>query len=224
MNLLKVFLSLSLIGILFSCTSQTGNRETEISGHIENGLRILPVSKDDKNLNFTVYRGDYIVFDLEEDSSFAFEIPSLSISTFLPKPKTEKPYIKMKVSGAFSYTLGQKTGIINVLDLIEPHYTEVTAVEAYALLKNTDPILIDVRTPVEFEVSHINGAQLMPVQTLSEQLDLIEQYKNDDILLYCKSGNRSTVAANILLEAGFTNIYNLRHGIADWIKNELPVQ
>jgi len=224
MKLLKMLFVIPLMLLLVSCTSQSEGQKNGISGRIENGLRILPVNRDNAELEYTVFRGDYIVFDFEEKGSYEMNIPSLEISTFMPKPDTEKPYIKMKQSGEFSFVLGQSKGIIKVIELTEPNYTELTAQETSDLLANTDPIIIDVRTNGEYEVSHLRGANLLPVQILSENLDRIEQYKNDDILLYCKSGNRSTVAAKILLDAGFTKIYNMRHGIGDWIRNGHPVE
>jgi rhodanese-related sulfurtransferase len=48
-------------------------------------------------------------------------------------------------------------------------------------------------------------------------------YRDRDVVIYCATGNRSTVAAKILLDAGFERVYNIRYGIVDWWKNHLPV-
>ena len=48
-------------------------------------------------------------------------------------------------------------------------------------------------------------------------------YRNKDILVYCATGNRSTVASKILIDQGFTHIANLRHGIADWYQRKYPL-
>ena len=56
-----------------------------------------------------------------------------------------------------------------------------------------------------------------------EYLLEIGEHKDQDILIYCASGNRSTVASKILIDAGFKRIYNLRHGIAEWAEKGLPI-
>ena len=206
-----------------SCMAKPADNSS-LSGMIEDGLRILSVDEGSTELDFTIYRGDYIVFDFEKAGSYNFTVPSLEIDTIIPKSETEKPYVKMKESGEYSFTLGEREGIIRVLELVEPHYRELTAAEASNLLANTDPVIIDVRTPGEFENAHIAGAELLPVQVLADNLDKIMQYKDEDILLYCQSGNRSTVAAKILIDSGFTNISNLRYGIGDWIRKGNPVE
>jgi len=224
---MKILQPISIIAsflLLFSCTSDAGSEESPISGELQDGLRILSVEIGNDDLEYTVYRGDYIVFDFSKAGNYQFIVPSLEIDALMPKPETEKPYVKMKKSGDYAFTLGEQSGQIHVLEFTEPHYREITASEASEILANTSPFLLDVRTQGEFDFGHIEGADLLPVQLLSQNLDKLEQYKNEDILLYCQSGNRSTVAAQILIDAGFTNIYNLRYGIGDWIKKGHPVE
>ncbi len=224
MRFLKNLFVIPMTFLLFSCSTQGSAEDMNISGRLEGGLRFLPVEKGNTNLDYTVYRGDYIVFDFIEMGEYELEIPSLDIDTIMPRPEGEKPYVKIKETGEHSFTLGQKSGTITVLSLAEPNYREISAQEAADLLANTDPFLLDVRTSGEYDEAHISGSNLIPVQILSENLELLEKYKNEDILIYCRSGNRSTVASKILLDAGFTNIINLRYGITDWIKKDLPVE
>lgn len=224
MKYIKILSAIAIMSVNFSCSSQVADEGSDISGRLDDGLRILTVGNENDNLEFTVYRGDYIVFEFEEKGEFEFQIPALDINTTMPGPQGEKSYVKMKEAGEYSFKLGQKSGILSVLDLTEPNYREITAQEARDLLSNTDPFLLDVRTSGEYENAHISGASLLPVQILAENLSLLEKYKNEDILIYCQSGNRSTVAAKILLDAGFTNIYNLRYGIGDWIRKGHPVE
>ena len=80
-------------------------------------------------------------------------------------------------------------------------------------------MILDVRTPAEYYSGHIPGAVLIPLQQLADRLSEIENHKEKDILIYCRSGNRSTVAAEILNRDGFKKTHNLRDGILDWIKN-----
>ncbi len=83
-----------------------------------------------------------------------------------------------------------------------------------------DHFLLDVRRPDEFAGGHIAGAANISVETLANNLSRIP--KDMPIVVYCRSGNRSAQAANILAEAGYTEIYDLG-GIIEWQRQSLPV-
>lgn len=68
--------------------------------------------------------------------------------------------------------------------------------------------LVDVRTPQEFADGHIDGAVNIPVQELDRRLTELEP-KNEPIVLYCRSGRRSSDAARMLTEAGYTSVHDL---------------
>ena len=76
-------------------------------------------------------------------------------------------------------------------------------------------VLLDVRTVEEYEEGHIPGAICVPNETIGE--DEIEELpdKEQVIMIYCRSGNRSKQAAKKLLEQGYTNLYEFG-GIIDW--------
>ncbi|MCB0283617.1 MAG: rhodanese-like domain-containing protein [Calditrichaeota bacterium] len=82
-----------------------------------------------------------------------------------------------------------------------------------------DLVLVDVRTPQEFngELGHIDGAILMPVQTLADSVKNLEKYKDKTIVVYCRSGNRSQMGTQILLKNGF-NAINMTGGMKEWNK------
>ncbi len=86
---------------------------------------------------------------------------------------------------------------------------------------NTDHILIDVRTPEEFANGHIKGAVNIPLDQISNRISQIPQDK--PIVLYCRSGNRSSQAARILESAGLTNIYDLG-GLIAWTAEGYPLE
>lgn len=195
-----------------------------VSGTIEGGLRVLQVDSSTNELEFTIYRGDYIVFDFESAGKYDFKIPELDISTVMPAAESEQSYVKMKESGNYSFTLGSRKGIFHVKELEASTYHELTAAEADVLIDNVNPLILDVRTSGEYKSGHIPGAELLPVQIFAENLNKLEEYKDEDIFLYCASGNRSTVAARMLIDAGFTKVYNLRRGISDWARNGYPVE
>ena len=113
----------------------------------------------------------------------------------------------------------------NVCSLTEyqqPNYTAVTAEEAAALIANIQPLVLDVRTPREYQEGHLENSFLIPVQELQTRWKEIADYKNQDILIYCATGNRSTVSSKILIDNGFKRTYNLRYGITGWASRNYP--
>jgi len=69
--------------------------------------------------------------------------------------------------------------------------------------------IIDVREPSEYASGHVNGAlNIPPQELLNGSAKLISIAKDDELILYCKSGSRSNVSKNILESMGYTNIIN----------------
>ena len=95
-------------------------------------------------------------------------------------------------------------------------YTQISMEEARSLMEEeTDYIILDVRTAEEFAQKHIPGAINIPNETIgSEELAELPD-KNQLILVYCRSGNRSKQASEKLAELGYTKIYEFG-GINDW--------
>jgi len=80
-----------------------------------------------------------------------------------------------------------------------------------------DYLLLDVRTQEEYDAGHIESSLLIPVSELESRLDEIEAYKDKSVLVYCRSGNRSVTASNILIDNGFTDVHNLLTGYNGWV-------
>lgn len=96
-------------------------------------------------------------------------------------------------------------------------YHKITAEQAKERLDSGDElILLDVRTQDEFNAGHIAEAILLPNETITEteQPDILPDL-NAEILIYCRSGNRSAQAAKKLVAQGYTNVYDFG-GIIDW--------
>ncbi|NBC07629.1 MAG: rhodanese-like domain-containing protein [Bacteroidetes bacterium] len=81
--------------------------------------------------------------------------------------------------------------------------------------KDEPVVLIDVREPHEHEAFNIGG-KLIPVGSLSNRMDEIEDQKEAEIVVYCRSGQRSGVAKTLLERAGYKNVRNLLGGMLDW--------
>ena len=98
----------------------------------------------------------------------------------------------------------------------EAIYMNITAKEAKELMDTeTGYIILDVRTREEYDQGHIPGAILIPDTEIRAKAEEILTDKDRLILVYCRSGRRSKLAAEILVELGYTNIREFG-GIIDW--------
>ena len=76
--------------------------------------------------------------------------------------------------------------------------------------------LVDVREPAEHAEYNIGGILIPLGKVQIMQIDEIEDLKNEEVIVYCRSGRRSLNAAMVLEQLGFTNVYNLEGGMLDW--------
>ena len=195
----------------------------EVSGRLEGGLRLVTIDAAVPSPVVRVYRGDYVQLALAGGGPFTVTVDSLKESWTWPIPEGGKPYLKMSESGRFAFTAGPVSGTFEVLEYRAAAYREMGAAEAAAMIANLKPFVLDVRTAGEFAGGHLEGAVLLPVQQLQARLGELSAHRDDPVFIYCQSGNRSTVAAKLLIDAGFTNVMNLRRGISEWKGAGLPV-
>ncbi|MBP8640987.1 MAG: rhodanese-like domain-containing protein [Oscillospiraceae bacterium] len=95
-------------------------------------------------------------------------------------------------------------------------YKKTTAGEAKARIDSGDKIIIlDVRTEEEYNTEHIADAVLIPNETITDKMPDLLPDLDAEILIYCRSGNRSAQAAKKLIAIGYTNVYDFG-GIIDW--------
>lgn len=80
---------------------------------------------------------------------------------------------------------------------------------------NEDIIIIDVREPYEYEEFNIGG-QLIPLGDLPARLEELEEFKDREIIVHCRSGARSSGAKAFMAQNGFTKVRNLLGGMMDW--------
>jgi rhodanese-related sulfurtransferase len=91
------------------------------------------------------------------------------------------------------------------------------------LIENPDLFVIDVREPSELEANgHVPGAVNIPVKTLADNPALLPADLDAPIVVYCKSGTRSTWAWTILSALGYTNVRNMAAGFDGWLAAQLP--
>lgn len=129
-------------------------------------------------------------------------------------------------------------------------YTNLTVDEAYRMIHHAPSslVILDVRNQSEFDEGHLYSATLVPVHEIQNRtsynplpppatndsliLDIyrransgfqLQSHINDPIIVYCKSGSRSTVASQILIDHGFTKVYNVIGGITAWMQADYPI-
>lgn len=93
-----------------------------------------------------------------------------------------------------------------------------------SLEQSNNALVLDVRTGEEFEMEHIKGATNLNIYDDHFESSLEALDKNSPIFVYCKSGNRSNDAKNILQKAGFKEVYELEGGLQNWKANNLSVE
>lgn len=92
------------------------------------------------------------------------------------------------------------------------------------MLNSGEYILLDIRTREEYAAGHINNSQQIDyyqTQAFSNYLDTLD--KNKKYLIYCRSGNRSNTALNLMQRKGFKHVYELSGGYNAWVAAGLPI-
>ena len=95
-------------------------------------------------------------------------------------------------------------------------YKKITAEEAKSRIdSNNKVVILDVRTEEEYTAGHIPNAVLIPNESIANRMPDLLPELDAEILIYCRSGNRSAQAAKKLIAIGYTNVYDFG-GIIDW--------
>lgn len=93
---------------------------------------------------------------------------------------------------------------------------DITVIELKTRMDNGEKLhIIDVREPYEFEEFNI-GAELIPLGTLPQKLEDLEDWKDEEIIVHCKAGGRSNSAKEFMKANGFSKVRNLLGGMLDW--------
>lgn len=99
----------------------------------------------------------------------------------------------------------------------------VGAIEATQLSNRENAVFLDIREDKEYQGGHIPEAIHIPLSQLSGRVSELGKYKDNPVIAYCRSGNRSNAAGGVLKKNGFESVYNLGGGIVAWEKANLPV-
>jgi rhodanese-related sulfurtransferase len=97
----------------------------------------------------------------------------------------------------------------------------INVTQGKEMIDKGDVLILDVRRPDEYASGHIKNSTLLAVQDIpANELDikLKELPMDKPILVYCRSGSRSVAASTILVNNGFSQVYNMQGGITEWMK------
>ena len=100
---------------------------------------------------------------------------------------------------------------------------EVDVTGAVQLINHENAMVLDVREHNEFNAGHIANARHIPLGQLRDSLRTLDRFKEQPIVINCRSGNRSASACAILRKEGFSRVYNLAGGIMAWQRSQMPV-
>lgn len=95
-------------------------------------------------------------------------------------------------------------------------YKKISAAEAKALIDGGNVIILDVRTPEEFDQGHIKDAVLLPDYEIGAKAATVLADKEAKILIYCRTGRRSALAAKELIVMGYTDVLDFGGLVTDW--------
>jgi rhodanese-related sulfurtransferase len=101
-------------------------------------------------------------------------------------------------------------------------YEEVDANGAISLMDEKDLIVLDVRETKERKAGHIANDVHIPLSKVKNKLDTLDN--NKKVLVYCRSGSRSSHIAGLLTRNNFEQVYNLKGGMQGWLKANLPIK
>lgn len=99
----------------------------------------------------------------------------------------------------------------------------VTGAEATQLINREQAVIVDLREPGEFEQGHIVEALNLPFTRFNDRISELARYKDQPLVVVCAHGLQSRSAAGLLKKAGFSKLYSLRGGIAQWRADNLPL-
>ena len=108
----------------------------------------------------------------------------------------------------------------------ETSFQNVTVNIAYDMITNgalPELVVLDVRYQCEYDIGHLDNAVLIPYDELETRIGEFVEHRNHEIIVYCRSGYRSQIACEILVEYDFTKVFNMLGGILGWIDAGFPI-
>ncbi len=112
-------------------------------------------------------------------------------------------------------------------DLVEStfnKYSGLSPLLAVTKMNSADTLIIDVRDPHEYIAGHIEDSINIPLPKIAEKLDTLEKYKEQVVIVVCKTGTRSVPACKTLTKSNFQHVFNITGGMQSWEDSKLPMR
>ena len=101
---------------------------------------------------------------------------------------------------------------------------DISPQQAVQLMSHeTGGLVLDIREDKEYQSGHIKDSMHIPLSALKSRISELDKYKDNNIILGCRSGSRSGRACGILKKSGFEKVHNLRGGVLAWENENLPM-
>jgi rhodanese-related sulfurtransferase len=101
-------------------------------------------------------------------------------------------------------------------------YTDVSVNELQSMLANKNFVFVNVHIPFEGDIANTDLS--IPYDVIDQHLEQLPANKDAKIVLYCRSGRMSSIAAETLVSLGYTDVYNLKGGMVAWEQAGLPIE
>jgi len=116
-------------------------------------------------------------------------------------------------------------GFLKLVNDAKSRIREVTVDETRARIRaNAEVRLIDVREDNEWEAAHAAGAEHLGKGIIERDIETTVPDKSTELILYCGGGYRSALAADVLQQMGYTNVYSMAGGWKAWKESGAPVE
>lgn len=121
-------------------------------------------------------------------------------------------------------------GVLVLAGSLQPHFAHAADAKPRAVdvkqgksMAEQGALLLDVREPQEYQQGHAPNSRLLPLAQLNSRIAELDAYRDKPVVVICRSGRRSAQAAEILRQAGFTQVVNVEGGMNDWEAAGLPI-
>jgi rhodanese-related sulfurtransferase len=119
-------------------------------------------------------------------------------------------------------TAAPQTPVGQVVSVPGGVYTDIGVAELQTMLANKDFTFVNVHTPFEGDIAKTDLS--IPYDQIEHNLNRLPTDKNAKIVLYCRSGRMSSIAAKTLVGLGYTNVWNVSGGMVSWEQAGLPIE
>ncbi len=188
--------------------------QPQADGVLQDGVRVIKLNSGFSEVHAN--RGETVTLIYTGSGSMTLSVPDFEAEA----TGRGEVQVQLKAAETGSYDISVTTdggtahGQLIVEELADTNVYKSVNAQAFEAAMTGNYLLLDVRTQDEYDGGHIEGALLIPHNELAERLNEVEGY--DKVLVYCASGNRSVTASQILIEAGYKEVYNLKGGFSAW--------